>query len=58
MTNHGQAEESLLGTVSFSPPSVGEGEVYNQSSVLTCSPSIGSKTIVYTFHRTHGGKII
>ena len=41
VTNAGRTGESLLGRISFSPPSVGEGELYDPGSVLPWPPSIG-----------------
>ena len=40
VTDHGKAEESLLGSIPSSLPSVGEEELYDPSSVLPWPPSI------------------
>ena len=39
--DHGKAKESLLGSISSSPPSVSEEELYDPSSVLPLPSSIG-----------------
>ena len=41
VTKAGKTGESLLGRISFSTPSIGEGELYDPSSVLPWPPSIG-----------------
>ena len=45
VTNHGKITESLLGRISSSPPSVGEEELYDPSSVLPWPPSIGGEKL-------------
>ena len=41
VANHGKAGESLLSSISFSPPSVGEGELYEPSSIPFSPSSVG-----------------
>ena len=41
VTDHEKTAESLLGSISSSPPSVGEEELYDPSSILPWPPSIG-----------------
>ena len=60
ITHHSKASESLLGSISSSPPSVGEEDLYDPSNALPWPPSIGGGKLydpanVIPWHTSIGG---